>query len=189
MNDHAVRKAFFRKRARRFGKEHNSLLVEELSLGSGSPRIDIAILSDRLVGFEIKSDQDSLYRLQDQTRAYSQVFDRLTLLVSYRHAYEAFKIIPEWWGVKLLRSGRQGAVYFDDARSPARNPNDNTQGVLRLLWRTEVLQILDEYTESSFPRKAPRAVLCEELLSLLDSRTIHRHALAKIKSRLRPVAA
>ncbi len=189
MDDHVVREAFLRRWAKDPRARGDSLLIEELSLGAGSPRIDIAVLGTRLIGFEIKSDKDTLYRLPDQMKAYSQVFDKVTLLVSYKHAFEALKLIPEWWGVKLVRLGTRGGVYFDDARFARWNPNDNTRGMLGLLWRREVLELIDEFPQHAIPRTGRRSDLCDQILSAVDSRQIHERALHKIKFRLGSAAA
>jgi hypothetical protein len=59
----------------------NTLVVDELGILNGKSRADIAVINGYLVGFEIKSDEDSLTRLNDQVEAYNAVFDRSTLIV------------------------------------------------------------------------------------------------------------
>ena len=55
----------------------NSLLIEELGLMSGEFRADIAVLGTKLIGYEIKSETDTLSRLPRQAAAYGAIFDEV----------------------------------------------------------------------------------------------------------------
>jgi hypothetical protein len=51
--------------------------VEEMEVCSGRARIDLAVIGERLIGFEIKGPQDSVARLRGQAKAYSQCLTTL----------------------------------------------------------------------------------------------------------------
>jgi hypothetical protein len=106
--------------------------------------VDFLIVNEILHGFELKSDRDSLYRLQNQIPIYNSVLDRVTLIVGYRLADRAMKMIPEWWGVKLASLGKRSGVHFHDARSPKNNPTIEKQSVVKLLWQNQALEVLKE---------------------------------------------
>jgi hypothetical protein len=78
---------------------HNSRIVEEMGIWSGTVRIDIAVINGELHGFELKSERDTLARLGDQAGLYNQVFDRMTLVTARRHLDKATSKIPLWWGI------------------------------------------------------------------------------------------
>ena len=87
---------------RKSGK--TSRIVQELGVWHGVARIDIALIDSHLHGFEIKSDRDTLDRLlNNQMEVYNAVFDRVTLVVGGHLFIEAFKLIPEWWGLEVAR--------------------------------------------------------------------------------------
>ncbi len=73
-------------------------IVEELGIERGAARIDLALITDRLVGFEIKSDQDTFDRLSNQIHAYNRVFDEITLVTGPALLDDALRLLPPWWG-------------------------------------------------------------------------------------------
>lgn len=181
MNELQLRAAVKRKILSRYLKEPNTAILEEFSLKHASARIDLVVVNSVLHGFELKSDCDTLERLPDQSRIYSSVFDRITLIVGYRHAYEALEIIPNWWGVKLAHVGQRGAIHFSDARSSRKNPSIDPGAVARLLWREEALDLLDQIDEADGFRSKPSASICERLVEVacLD------HLQSKVRQRLK----
>ena len=144
MNDSHIRMAFKAKTLKRYYQAPGAIVIDELGIAHGSSRIDIAVITKRLLGYEIKSEKDTLRRLPQQIRYYNSVFNRVTLIVDYRHAYEALKIIPIWWGVRLVEMKSSGEVYFSIAREARENPSPDKYSIAQLLWRNEVLQILEE---------------------------------------------
>ena len=83
----------------RHGADPNTLIRQELGLCAGARRVDLAMINGELVGFEIKSDQDTLYRLAGQAEAYGQVLDRVTLVTTARYIDKAAALVPTWWGL------------------------------------------------------------------------------------------
>lgn len=155
MNDQQVRATLLRKLSSRFSNDPNTLILEELGLKHGSARVDIVVINGRIHGFEIKSDEDTLDRLPDQQRIFSAVLDRVTLVVGYRHAYDALQIVPEWWGVKLAEETKNGKVSLMEARSPKNNPSPDPRSVASLLWREEALKLLEEFNIADGVRSKP----------------------------------
>lgn len=60
-------------------------LIIELGIKHGKTRADIVIIGENLIGFEIKSDEDTLSRQTAQIRAYNDVFDKVTVVVGIRY--------------------------------------------------------------------------------------------------------
>ena len=144
MNDKQIRVAAHQKLFRRYSARPDILVLEEIGLRNSAARVDFLIVNEILHGFELKSDRDSLYRLENQIPIYNSVLDRVTLIVGYRLADRAMKMVPEWWGVKLASLGKRGGVHFHDARSPKNNPSIEKQSVVKLLWQNEALEVLKE---------------------------------------------
>src|SRR5688572_8739206 len=78
-----------------------AFLVEEMEVCSGRARIDLAVISDRLIGIEIKGPKDDVSRLPSQVKAYSECFDLVILAVHEALATRASVLIPEWWGLAV----------------------------------------------------------------------------------------
>jgi hypothetical protein len=138
--------------ARLAGRAH-TMVVDELSLGFGEVRADVAVISpERLVGYEIKSDFDSLVRLENQIQYYNMVFDHCYLICGNKYVEKALKMLPDHWGLFTLTalrvhkvSGQSGDDYklkFRRVREAQDHEGIDASTVVRLLRRDEVLQEL-----------------------------------------------
>ncbi len=169
MNDHDIRAALKAEFMQRCIKDDDTFVLEELGIKHGIARIDLVIMNHQLHGYEIKSDLDSLKRLPHQIMVFSSVMDRMTLVVGYKHAYDALKMVPEWWGVRLAEKKRQGGnVVFSEARPALGNPKVNLYAVAALLWRNEALAILDEIGAANGVRSKRRSEVYKRLVDLID---------------------
>lgn len=104
VKNHHLRTALKRYLLAEYSNDPDTLVVDELGVLHGAVRIDTVVINGILHGYELKSDKDTLERLPEQTKVYSSVFDRLTLVVGYRHAYEAIKNMPEWWANQIIKT-------------------------------------------------------------------------------------
>lgn len=118
-----------------------SLIVHEMGLWSGSARIDVAVVNGELLGFEIKSDRDTLGRLPFQAEVFSRVFDRVSLVVGRKHIRAARAIVPRWWGI-VEAVATNGDVCLREKRGAKRNPSPDAFMLAQLLWRDEAIEAL-----------------------------------------------
>lgn len=184
MNDRDIRRALMAELERKYSKDNDTLVLDELGIGHGTARIDLVVVNHQLHGYEIKSDLDSLRRLPDQIRAYSRVMDRVTLIVGYKHAYDALQIVPEWWGVRLAEKKKQSdIVVLSDARPSRNNPNIDLNAVAALLWRSEALAILDDIGAANGVRSKRRSEIYNRLVSLVDPDSLRSIIRQTLKSR------
>jgi len=140
-NDEQIREAIHRKILRLHHMAPDTLVVDELGIRHGSCRADIAVINGRLVGYEIKSDKDSLRRLGRQVRTYDAVFDSVTIVVGVRFVYGIRRRIPSHWGIVVATVGKRGAINFATLRRPRANPRVDLLSVAQLLWRAEALKL------------------------------------------------
>ena len=184
MNDRDIRAVLKYELFRRYTNDKDTLVLEELGLRHGAVRIDLVVVNDRIHGYEIKSDRDSLRRLPDQIRVYSSVMDRVTLVVGYRHAYDALRMVPEWWGVKLAEKKKgNGAIVLSDARSPRDNPGVDLNSVVALLWRNEALSILEEMESAKGVRSKTRTDIYRRLVEVSKPEYLRAKIRQQLKSR------
>lgn len=184
MNDLDIRKVLKSELLDKHGSDSETMILEELGLKHGRTRIDLVVINDRLHGYEIKSDRDSLKRLTEQINIYSSIMDRVTLVVGYRHAYNALKMVPEWWGVRLAEKDEEsGAVFLSDARLPTDNPRVDINAIASLLWRDEALDILEEIGESKGVHSKTRTDIYNRLVQVIEPRHLCAIVRRQLKSR------
>ena len=82
------------------------ILISELPLAGTSVRADLVALSesDELLGIEVKSDRDSLTRLQRQLDTYNEYFDQVVLVVGERHATRVLEMSDNGVEIWLARA-------------------------------------------------------------------------------------
>ena len=142
-------------------------IVEELGLSNGAVRIDIAVINGHLRGIEIKAEADTLSRLAGQISGYGRVFDLATLIVAERHVDRAAAQLPVWWGIVVVRKTCKGAVAFRRIRDEKINRSLDPTMLARLLWRSEIVQLLRQLGVNEPLLRVPLATLHAELVAAL----------------------
>ena len=163
-------------------EEPNTRIVGEFSLCEGSARIDIAVVNGSLIGYEIKSDSDTLERLPFQQEIYSQVFNRVTIVVGEHHSDKVTKLIPYWWGIWIPRKFKNG-IQFEVLREPQENPQVDPNSLVKCLWRDEALVVLRDRNLADGLEKAKRSVLREKLANSLTYAEINAIVCDYLRSR------
>lgn len=144
----------------------NTKIQEEFRVDRGSSRIDVAVIGEALVGYEIKSDRDSFARLSNQIHAYNRIFDSVYLVVGPVHAESALDVIPSWWGLIVAEEDGGDALHLNVARLASPNTKQDPFSLASLLWKEEALAILSAET-SAVPKRASSHVLWERMATLL----------------------
>lgn len=181
MRDLDVRRVLH-KSLRKAHDEPDTLVLDEFGLCQGAVRIDVAVVNGELQGYEIKSAKDTLQRLPAQAKHYSQVLDRVTLVVAENHM-EALDIIPEWWGVKVASMGKRGAVHVKSLRRTRKNPSIDSYSLAQLLWKDECLDILSRLGKVRGLKSKPRKVVWEALTESLSLDELRDTVRQTLKSR------
>lgn len=159
-----------------------SRVVDELELLRGVVRVDVALISDTLHGFEIKSGLDNLQRLPHQQEAYGKVFERMTLVAHERHVEEAVKMVPKYWG--LIAVGEREGVPFANHIWPARlNTDLDRLAMAQLLWREEVLELMEYFDLGRGIKSKPRKVLWKALAASLTTEQLKAFVCFKLRTR------
>lgn len=183
MKDRDIRIILMAELNRRYTKDANTLVMEEFGVKNGAARIDLVVVNHVIHGYEIKSDLDSLSRLPEQVRVFSSVVDLMTLVIGYRHAYNALKIVPEWWGVRLAEKKERGGVVLTSARLPHSNPAVNLQAVVALLWRDEALNILEKMGAADGVRSKARTEIYRRLVQISEPDYLRSMIRQQLRSR------
>ena len=168
MNDIEIRQNFHKKRLRRQHAQKDTLVIDELGLNHGKCRADIAVVNGQFIGYEIKSNNDSLRRLEEQVKSYNTVFDKVSIIVGDRYVNRIQNYIPDWWGVIVCVRGSRGAVGFDTIRKARANKKIEPISIAQLLWRNEAEEILRQKKLAPRILRQPRAILYEHLVDKLN---------------------
>jgi hypothetical protein len=183
MNDVEIRASFHKKVLRRHHACEDTRVIDELGLNHGECRADIAVVNGNLVGYEIKSDCDSLDRLPEQVRVYSAIFDRAFVIVGRRHVKSIRAHVPRWWGLILCVKGPRGAIRFRVLRKSSRNRKIDAMSLARLLWRDEAAELLRRNGLPAKTLRQPRAVLYNHLVGTLPVQELRKAVRERLRTR------
>ncbi len=152
-----------------------ALVLDEVGLMYGAVIVDVmALTPDCLHGYEIKADADNLTRLPMQVDLYSQTLDRCTLVVGGKHVAKASALVPPWWGIQVATVTPSGALPFatvsiEEVRPAVPNPAPAVHAMLHLLWRPELVMLLDEAGALKGARSASKGRLFTRVLEVFPS--------------------
>ncbi len=137
MLDPGIREALFVYLDYNYGKHRT---FEEIPINTS--RADIyAVTEHGLIGFEIKSDNDTYTRLSSQVRNYDIFFDYNYVVVGKKHRKGVEKHIPDYWGIFCVFETENG-VEVELVRPHGENPKVKLRKQLELLWKRELHHIL-----------------------------------------------
>lgn len=97
---------------------NNTVVINELTIDNFARRVDLVTVDHKhLYAYEIKSEADSLYRLEDQVGHYLRFFDKVTIVAAPKHIDNIVKIVPSdvcvmqvtAKGFKVIQRGRTKA--------------------------------------------------------------------------------
>ncbi|MDN7494149.1 sce7726 family protein [Burkholderia gladioli] len=80
----------------------DAVLINEMVVANWSRRADLAVANGRLTAFEIKSDLDTLSRLDGQVETYLQRFDKVVIVTTDKFYREVLQRTPDYVGVWVL---------------------------------------------------------------------------------------
>ena len=157
------------------------IALEEFSILHNAARVDVAIVSKTIHGYELKSDHDTLVRLSHQIVTYRSCLDRLTVVVAERHL-KNLRRIPDWVGVSVAIV-QDGDIELEQVRVPVLNTEKDPICVARLLWKEEAIAILEELGCDYGVRTKPREYAYERLAETMDAQTLTEVVCYAVRSR------
>lgn len=183
MRDIDVRKAVHAKILRDHHKDPDTLIIDEFTMNLGASRADIAVINGLIHGYELKSKSDNLLRLPAQVQHYSSVMDKVTLVVSDCHLYDALSIVPSWWGIKQVTQGARQGIHLKTIRTSKLNPQVDKLSLTMLLWKDELLSLLSDVGELQNLKNKPKRVLWSKLANSMDVGELREVVRVKLKAR------
>lgn len=184
LGDSEIRSVLRSRLSRKHAYESRTVFIEELGLCRGQVRVDLSVVNGLLHGYEIKSDRDSLRRLNGQVELYGKVFDRATLVVGDRHLPDILDMLPKWWGILLVQHSDRG-LKFKAVRKPQNNPNRDPRSLVELLWFDDALALLEKRNAARGFRGKPRWIVWDRVCELCSINEIARAVRGHLKARAR----
>jgi len=162
-------------------KYKNTIIVEELDLCSGLSRIDIAVINGVIHGYEIKSEKDTLNRLPNQINYYNKSLERISVVTNRSHLKQIRKLVPQWWGLLVIKNdGKKNIV--SELRKAKNNPLLDCLSLLHVLWKEELISIVDNY-ELKVSRHLNKRKIRESVINELDKSILSQEVRLALKSR------
>ena len=127
---------------------------EEFRLGRKTRADALLVTETEMIGFEFKSDKDTLARLEHQIHDYERFCDRNYLVTGQKYIEKAPEELPEHWGIYLVYLDNEETLQLECIRKA--KPNSKRMRLhnqLRLLWRRELIPIIKKYKLGGVTKK------------------------------------
>lgn len=164
-----------------FGRHNTRTASALLELRAGPSIADVAIFNGTSTAYEIKTDLDSLTRLDAQIRDYSRHFARVHVVTTERMASRVAHAVPDHVGVLVLT----GRGCLSEVRGATEDVDRlSTVALFGLLRRGEVLRILDR--TRGYEIDVPPARLWHRTRELFEDLPVdlaHREMVDELRSR------
>ncbi|WP_438947041.1 sce7726 family protein [Sediminibacterium sp.] len=183
MRDHIIRQAFHKSVLKSAHIDTETFVVDELGLKNGEIRADIAVLNGKLIGFEIKTEKDTLSRLPSQVVAYSEIFDKAFIVVSENHLHKAVELIPDWWGIYTIKTKEEGDYSFINFRRGKINKYQESYSLAQLLWKSEALDLANTIIKNGVKPKTPKHEVYDFLSKVFAPKQLSKIVLKYLKQR------
>jgi len=172
LDDKLIRSKILSQLLHKSPQSKNTIVIEELDLCLGEARIDLAVINGIAKGIEIKSDKDTLDRLDNQISIYNKVFDVMEIVVGESHLKSAFEVVPEWWGISIVYSTNTSQLNYKQIRKTKINKAKDPLSVIQLLWKKEALQLLEKKNLSSQFKNKSKDEIWDKLLNLFEEKEL-----------------
>lgn len=158
----------------------DAVLINEMVTDNWSRRADIAVANGKLHAFEIKSDFDTLKRLDGQITTYLNQFDKVTVVTTSKHTSSVLKGMPD--EVEVLEvSYLNSIVSFRKIKRGKTKLITNKTKLAGFLHKAEIRKLLKD-NGIQFGASDSRQLLIEKL-SNVSCLALRESVLANLKIR------
>jgi len=123
-----------------FKKKHDITVFE---LPVGKSRVDLCKINGVSIAYEIKTDLDSLKRLDKQIADYQKVFEQVYVICSIQRLPEIEERIPVDCGIYIY-SSKRGRYQFKEIKEATKSDVFDTRQQISLFWANELKQAFPE---------------------------------------------
>lgn len=182
MKDIDIRKSLKTGPLKKYVSDSNSLVLDEFNISLGLVRADIAVVNGVLHGIEIKSEKDTLKRLDNQLTEYKKFFEYITVVTCEKFQDKIEKSIPEKCGI-LVAKIENNKVIFKKIREAKKNYEIDKLCLVKSLWKEEIIDVLEESEYKKGFKSKSKPLLYEILCENFSKQQLLRIVKEKIKAR------
>ncbi|VVA47758.1 hypothetical protein SERVES_01475 [Serratia ficaria] len=158
----------------------DATIINEMVVANWSRRADLAVANGHLQAFEIKSDFDSLKRLDGQLEIFTSRFEKVTVVCAPRFTYEVKKkVTPEVGVIEYFHDSK--GIQFKIVQRGRTSPIANKKIYISFLLKKELQSLLVE-NNIKFFSESGRSVL-EKIAENISLSKIRLFVLSAIKKR------
>ena len=172
MKDPAIRKILVEYLKIKY-KKHR--IYQEKHIGSSI--CDVMLVTDRLIGFEIKSDEDNYTRLGSQIKAYERYFDENYIVVGKSRKNSISSHVPPGWGILLVTEDN-----ITELRPSESNKKASRSSQLSLLWEIELKNILVRNNMNTCALKS-KSYMQEKICASVDHKILGKQIAEELLER------
>lgn len=126
------------------GMLSDATIINEMVVANWSRRADLAIANGSLQAYEIKSDFDSLKRLDGQLKIFNSSFEKVTIVCAPKFTSEVYKRVSSNVGIVEFQSDNSG-VRFKVIQKGRVCSRLNKVVYLGFLLKSELKDLLNQY--------------------------------------------
>ena len=155
------------------GSEPNDyVIINELNFCDGKRRADIIEANGFLHAYEIKSDLDTLSKLEEQIQDYKRSFDTVTVVTTNKHLIGVQKICAKNVGILLVM--KEGVRLIRAAKKYKRFSNYHLASLLSATELNQLMKLLKESNSSKMSITDKRLLVAKKMeVSVLRQATIN----------------
>ncbi len=172
MNDQEIRKILISFLKVRYEKIR---IYQEKSIGGSI--CDLMTVTDRITGYEIKSDLDNYSRILTQVAQYDMFFNENYVVVGKSHEKTVEMKVPYFWGIIVI-SDDNVIVH----RSAVPNPQMRIKSQLSILWKLELSNLLNYFRLPMFSMKG-KDFISERLIEAVPTDQLSRQIAYELLNR------
>lgn len=170
----------------RFSTYKDCTVFEEVTVPSGRARADIVTINGHVIAYEIKSDFDSIRRLETQIIEYDKNFEMNYIVIGTKYSDSIFNIIPDYWGVITAKKTRVNTIRLSFIRKAKLNPNLSFKDFMSLLSANDIKKIAsnEDYLGDQLTTSQVRKLFKQDIIKRLDE-TLSKTVKSKLKNLVR----
>lgn len=125
------------------GMVHDAVIINEMVVANWTRRADVVVANGHLYAFEIKSEVDTLKRLDGQVKSFSEHFDKVVVVAASKFISSILQEYPPEIGV-LEASMNNGSLVFKQVRAGRISTIKSVKSLSSHLPKVELVKLLKQ---------------------------------------------
>ncbi len=146
-----------------FVKNKDEIAIFEMRIQNS--RLDVGRINGLSYAYEIKTELDTLAKLEKQVNDYAQVFEYVTVIIHPKHIKKAKEILPTYCGIDIINLDDNNNYFFESERKALNSPDLNPEIQIHTLTSKDLEFILRTKKQKVPLRRQERESLIAKCLS------------------------